>query len=388
MRTTALVLLLASGCNCGPRATDVTRALVATTTADEGWAVNYPKQRKLLWMVGRLWIFYADGSDLVVRTTVNGVDFSAPVKVQEQGVFGHRCSFTFDGTFVHSACCLANLGEDVFYRRGRPSPAGTIAWESQQVAFDVAPTENVLYPKVLVDAAGFPWVGFVLFTGGQTQAPPNRALISRSSRSDGVWETATGFPAALSDDGTQTFPDPHGVALANGETYWAWVPDGDAKLTGQRWNASGAAGAREALSSGLMRHGHFNLLAVGDDVHLVFGAGVLSYRMRRADGTLTREVTAGAGSGHSSLTSLGDDRVVVTWLDTFAQRVMERELRPDADPPAATELLDAKEETLSGRLAINLNTLERASGPFRSAVAVSLGKEKPFDVVLLTRPSE
>lgn len=388
MRAALLALLVSvSGCNCGPRAPDVTRSLVATTTADEGWAVNYPKQRKLLWMAERLWVFYADGVDLVVRTTTDGVEFSAPEVVFERGVFGHRCSFTFDGSFVHSACCLANLGEDVFYRRGRPSSDGTIAWDSQQLAFDVAATENVLYPKVLVDAAGFPWVGFVLFTGGQTQAPPNRAMISRSSRSDGAWETTSGFPAALSDDGTETFPDPLGVALANGDTFWAWVPDGDAKLTGQRWNASGAAGAREVLSSGLLRHGHFNLLAAGDDVHLVYGAGVLTYRMRRADGTLTREVTAGAGSGHSSLTALDEDRVSVTWLDTFAQRVMERELRPDADPPAAMELLDAKEETLSGRLAINLNTLERAS-PFRSAVAVTVGREKPFEVVLLTRARE
>ncbi len=240
----ALLVLASSGCNCGPRATDVTRSLVATTTADEGWAVNYPKQRKLLWMAERLWVFYADGTNLVVRTTSDGVEFSAPVVVREQGVFGHRCSFAFDGTFVHSACCLANLGDDVFYRRGRPATDGTIAWDAEQLAFDVAATENVLYPKVLVDAGGLPWVGFVLFTGGQTQAPPNRAMISRSSRSDGTWETASGFPAALSDDGSDTSPDPLGVALANGDTYWAWVPDGDAKLTGQRWSASGASARR------------------------------------------------------------------------------------------------------------------------------------------------
>ncbi len=384
----ALLLLALSGCNCGPRASDVTRSLVAKTTADEGWAVNYPKQRKLLWMADRLWVFYADGTNLVVKTTTDGVEFSEPRVVLEQGVFGHRCSFTFDGTDVHSACCLANLGEDVFYRRGRPSSDGTIAWEAQQLAFDVAPTENVLYPKVLVDAAGFPWIGFVLFTGGQTQAPPHRAMISRSARSDGAWETASGFPAALSDDGTDTFPDPLGVALANGDTYWAWVPDGDARLTGQRWNASGAAGPREDLSGGKFRSGHFNALAVGDDVHLVYGSGILAYRMRRADGSLTREVTAGAGNGHTSLTSLGEGRVAITWLDTFTQRVMERDVRPDQDPPQALELLDAKNETLSGRLAINLNTIERSSGPFRSVIAVTLGREEPYDVVLLTRPQE
>jgi hypothetical protein len=67
---------------------------------------------------------------------------------------------------------------------------------------------------------------------------------------------------------------------------------------------------------------------------------------------------------------------------------MERDVRPDQDPPQALELLDAKEQTLSGRLAINLNTIERASGPFRSVVAVTLGREEPYDVVLITRPQE
>lgn len=296
LRALALAVLI-SGCNCGPRANDVVRTTIATSTADEGWAVNYPKQRKVLWMAERLWVFYADGVNLVVRSSTDGVAFTEPSVVKSQGVFGHRCMFAFDGTFVHSACCLAGLNDDVFYRRGLPSSDGSIAWDAEQLAFDVAPTENVLYPKVVIDRGGHPWIGFVLFTGGQTQAPPNRAMVTRSSRSDGIWETASGFPRALSDDGTETFPDPLGVALENGDVYWAWVPDGDAPLTGQRWNDDGPVGERELLSSGKQRHGHFNALAVGDDVHLVFGAGVLSYRMRRADGALTREVTAGAGSG-------------------------------------------------------------------------------------------
>ncbi|MBL8912672.1 MAG: hypothetical protein JNM17_18405 [Archangium sp.] len=96
--------LLSNGCNCGPRATDVVRTTIATSTADEGWAVNYPKQRKVLWMAERLWVFYADGANLVVQSSTDGVSFSEPSVVKSQGVFGHRCMFAFDGTYVHSAC--------------------------------------------------------------------------------------------------------------------------------------------------------------------------------------------------------------------------------------------------------------------------------------------
>src|SRR5690606_22802196 len=96
------------------------------------------------------------------------------------------------------------------------------AWDAEeQIAFDVPDAQSVLYPKVLADASGHPWIAFMLFEGGFETAP-QRAMVVRSSRADGVWETASGFPFALSGPSTETFPDPLGVALASGGTYWIW----------------------------------------------------------------------------------------------------------------------------------------------------------------------
>ena len=193
--------------------------------------------------------------------------------VREEAVFGHRCALAYDGTSLHSACCLALPGADVFYRRGVPADDGlSIAWDEDQVAFDVPDVQSVLYPKVLVDASGHPWVAFMLFEGGFETAP-QRAMIVRSSRTDGIWETAAGFPFALSAPSTETFPDPLGVALASGGTYWIWDPDGASPYVGRPWSEVGGFGPEERISEGAHRHGLFDAVAEGDDVHVSYGGG-------------------------------------------------------------------------------------------------------------------
>jgi len=367
---------------------DVRVVDVATSNAQEGWAVNYPKQRKVLFMAGRLWVFYADGTSMLARSTTNGVTLSDPIVVRDDAVFGHRCAFAFDGTALHSACCSALPGSDVFYRRGVPSADGTIAWDGdEQVAFDVPDTQSVLYPKVIV-AGGRPWVAFMLFEGGFETAP-QRAMVTRSARTDGTWETDTagGFPFALSAASTQTFPDPLGVALASGDTYWIWDPDGDAAYTGRAFHERSGWGAEEQISLRAHRHGLFDAVANGDDLHVSYGGGLVYYRRRAADGTWSPERTVTPhGSGHTSISTLGPSRALVTWLDYDGNRVVQREMSADGTTTGpATLVLGAGDDGLAGTLGINLNGLAAPGGPFASAVTATLGAGPPYRVVLATR---
>jgi hypothetical protein len=367
---------------------DVRVVELASSTAMEGWAVNYPKQRKVLFIGERLWLFYSDGRDMLARTTLDGETLTDPFVVREDAVFGHRCAFAYDGTSLHSACCLALPGADVLYRRGTPSDDGlSIAWDGdEQVAFDVPDGESVLYPKVLADASGHPWALFMLFEGG-FEAPPQRAMISRSSRTDGLWETASGFPFALSAESRETFPDPIGVALASGGTYWIWDPDGDSHYVGRAWSEAAGFGPEERISEGRQRHGLFDAVAEGDDVHVAYGGGTVHYRRRDASGSWSpeRTVISAGGSGHTSIASLGGGHALVTWLDVTGRRVVQREIGDDFLGPA-TLVLDAGSDGISGRLSINLNGLAAPAGPFRSAITATLGSGPTYRVVLATRP--
>jgi len=387
--SSALAVALA-GCLEGPVVDrgDVRVVELASSTATEGWAVNYPKQRKVLFMRGRLWLFYSDGRDLLARTTLDGETLTAPFVVREEAVFGHRCAFAYDGASLHSACCLALPGADVFYRRGVPSEDGlSIAWDGdEQIAFDVPDAQSVLYPKILADASGRPWVAFMLFEGGFETAP-QRAMVVRSSRADGVWATASGFPYALSAPSTETFPDPLGVALASGGTYWIWDPDGESHYVGRVWTEEAGFGSEEQISEGRHRHGLFDAVADGDEVHVSYGGGAVHYRHRDPSGrwSMERTVISRHGSGHTSIASLGDGRALVTWLDVEGRRTVQREIGADFTGPA-TLVLDAGSDGIAGRLGINLNGLAAPAGGLRSAITATLGAGPTYRVVLATRP--
>jgi hypothetical protein len=113
----------------GGQASEVTTVTssVSTTAADHGWAVNYPKQRKLFIMAELLWVFYSDGVNAVYRTSADGRTWSDPTTFGTGGHYGHRFGCWFDGNFIHYTLCTSALGADVYYRRGRPNGDGKIA---------------------------------------------------------------------------------------------------------------------------------------------------------------------------------------------------------------------------------------------------------------------
>jgi hypothetical protein len=364
---------------------DVLVAEVATSSALDGWAVNYPKQRKVLFMAGRLWVFYADGSDTLARSTADGSSFSEPQLVREGMVFGHRCGFAFDGAFVHYACCEALAGSDVLYRRGEPHEDGTITWDAEQVAFEVPPLQSVLYPKVLVDAESKPWVAFMLFEGGFETAPQS-AIVTRSIRADGVWETAPEFPFVLVSDSTETYPDPVGVALSRGGTYWVYDLDGEQTYRGRPWTPAAGWGTEEQVSTTRHSYALFDAAAEGDSVHVAYYGDGVRHRARGTDGRWGPETEIGAGSGHVSIAALGGDRAMITWLDLDGERVLQREVGAGGSGSPLL-VMDAGDEGLAGaRLGINLNGLAAPAGPFLSAITTTVGQAAPYRVLLATRP--
>lgn len=388
---TALAIALAiGGVGCEEAARDpgdVTVARAAVSSATEGWAINYPKQRKIFFAHDRLWLFYSDGADAVVRTSADGRAFSDAALVREEMVFGHRIGLAFDGAFFHYACSSALEGEDVLYRRGLPRDDGTIAWDAEQVVLDVPAGQNAMYPKVVVDSDGRPWVTFMRFTGGFMTAP-QEAVVVRSSRDDGIWETAPGSPFVLVAGSVETYPDALGVALASGGTYWVYDRDGEDFYRGRRF-ADGAWGAEETITETRQRYALFDAIAIGDEVHLAYGGGTIRHRARAADGSWGREVVVAGGgaSGHVALSDAGD-ALIVTWLDLDGDRVVQRERARDGSwGPLLLAVDAAPEGGLAGaRLGINLGALEDATaGPFRAAVATTVGSGPPFTLLVATR---
>lgn len=357
-------------------------SVVAESGAGHGWSVNYPKQRKLFAMAGRLWLFYSDGSDGVYRTSADGTAWSAPTVFGPGGHFGHRFGGWFDGTHFHYALCTASLGGEVWYQRGRPGADGSMAWcAAAQVAHATPPDKNVMYPKITVDSTGAPWVSFMELVYQEPNTPPYDAVVLRSSGRDGAWATAPGFPFRLvAAKGTEGYPDPVGVPLSGGRTFWFYNTslDGGDVFASRLWNGA-AWEAETVVLRSASPYSLFNAVADGDAVHVVYADQGLAHRRWTADGGWSAPCEiAAAGSGHCSITRTGPGRVIVTWLDPAEHRVWYRELSEAGWLPAVL-WSDESAAGLAGA-GINLNTLVESGAGFRHAAVWSTGGAAPFGV--------
>ena len=350
----------------------IVRSQISTTAASNGWSVNYPKQRKLFHMAGLLWVFYSDGINGVFRTSADGLSWSNPTLFAADGHFGHRFGGWFDGTHFHYALCSSALGADVFYRRGLPQTNGTIAWSApEQTAYDTPANMNVMYPKLIVDSNGCPWISFMQLVYQVPNTPPYDAIVIKASTSDGTWTTGPGFPFTLVNKPVEGYPDPVAAPLTNGKTSWfynAYV--GGAYVYASRlWNGTAWESEEIVVNPG-SPYSFFNSVADGDDVHVVHGAGTIYYQKHTAGAGWSPPLFIdGSASGHTSITRVAANRVLISWLDVTQHQVRYRELAEGVWGPAVTLADESIDRLADPGNGININTLVNASHPFKLAIA-------------------
>lgn len=363
-----------------PEAQKVT-STVSSTQAHYGWSVNYPKQRKMFFIHKKLWVFYSDGSNAVYRTSDDGKTWSQPTLVKVNGHYGHRTGFSFDGTYLHYAHNAAAAGESVVYRRGKPNSSGKIQWSAEQTVATVSTQHNVMYPKVIVDDKGYPWISYVLCKGGPHNAPYD-AIVIKSSKNDGTWATAQNFPHILVANNPDSYPDVTGTPMLQGKTYWMVNQKKGEPYRGKLWNGSSWE-KEENVSLGGGAYGLFNLIAEGDTVHAVYLTRGAQYRKRDPKtGWGKEQLVMHSAGGHLSLTQVGSQHLLVTWLDKHSQHVMMREVKNNqwGQP---TLIADESSMGLSGSettKGINLNTLLTATPTLQTAITYTVGTRAPFQL--------
>lgn len=391
LRILAFVLVFAvpvlPGCDRVDTAKDTVESEICTTSVSNGWAVNYPKQRKLFLMSGLIWVFYSDGRDAVYRTSSDGLHWSTPLIVRPTGSLGHRIGCWFDGTHIHYAFCAAADGEDVVYRRGTPNKDATIAWSApEQIAYEVPTGKNVMYPKVVVDSSGCPWIAFMLYDGGFNTAPYD-AIVTKSSTHDGTWTTTSAFPYVLVDDNTTAYPDPVGVPMTKGKTFWVYNKNVmNDTYYGRSWNGS-SWDTEEAVTRSHSSYGLYNLVADGDDVHMVFGGGTVRYRQRSYLAGWGQEfVLADNASGHTTITRTGLDSVIVTWLDSSKNLVFYREMIKGHWRSSVVWIDESADGFANPRLGINSNGLVSSSRSIKLALVYTTGSSAPHKLKFAAIP--
>jgi len=221
------------------------------------FATSYPFQRKTFYANGRFWVFYSNGTNMVYRTSTDGVTWSdaTAIRACSNGLY---FSIWFDGTYLHYAYASTS---SIYYRRGTPNADGTITWSAaEQTVTTLYNTANL--PMVSVDSNGYPWIGYREYGSDYYQRP----YVVKSSRNDGVWQTQSGFPYLLSDiaDGVVVSVIP----LTNGKVL-ALYSYGGHYLKARLWTGS-SWGSEIQTSSKLVAGYYHSAVAQSDDVHAVF----------------------------------------------------------------------------------------------------------------------
>jgi uncharacterized protein YxjI len=227
-----------------------------TTTTTATW---YPFQRKSFYANGRFWVFYSDGTNMVYKTSTDGLTWSQ-VNIVRPCTSGSYFSIWFDETYLHYAYAATTVNTPLYYRRGLPNSDGSITWSTENEVAIPTIYNRVYYPFVSVDSNGYPWIGYIDRTGANYYP-----YVVKGSANDGTFGTPTITQLSTTRSinwRVSIIPLTEGKMLAiyarNGQT-----------IRAKRWDGS-SWGSEKATTSSIAYGYSFSAVAQGDDVHLVF----------------------------------------------------------------------------------------------------------------------
>ena len=231
-------------------------SIVGTSTSEN--AVSEPYQRKNFYASGRFWVFYSDGTNMVFRTSKDSLGWGSSTIVRACNS-GEKFSIWFDGTYLHYTYSQTGPNVPTYYRRGIPNSDGTITWSAVEQTAVAATTEDYYHPVITVDSNGYPWIGY---RKGFVSYP----FATKSSKNDGTWQTASGFPYQL-----ETFARADWyvvlVPLTSGKMFAFYSSAGN-QIWGKRW-VSGSWSA-SVVTPSAARDFSISAVSQGDDIHLAF----------------------------------------------------------------------------------------------------------------------
>jgi len=240
-------------------------------------AIPYCVQRKSFYANGRFWAFYSDGTNLVFRSSTDGITWTDATSLGAC-LAGDDAAIWFDGTYVHYARYDED-GYDLFYRRGTPVSDGTITWSAdEQTVYAGSYTTTFHYhPVIAVDSSGYAWIGtrgYYMAHGYPAREYPN---IFKNANNDGTWSTDTGFPYELNATFGGWTVSP--VPLTSQKMYVIYCNSGNSPL-GILYDGSWGSEETDLADYVLGDDKLFSGVAEGDHVHFVYLRGEQTYQIR------------------------------------------------------------------------------------------------------------
>ena len=276
-----------------------TLSTVGQATGTLGYKAVYGGfQRKLFYASGRYWLFYFDGTNIVFRTSLDGITWSEPTTIAAANN-GSNISVWYNGTRVFYA--RAPETAYIYFRQGTPNSDGTISWDTvEQTAVYFA--GSIFYrPTVSADTSGHAWIGYYNMTGASFMS-----YVSKTTTTDGSWITQSGFPYKL----TNGYHMPVAIPLTNNKMFVTLSMDADAYLRSRRWN--GTSWSAEIHTTSSIESDSHSPIASGDNVYVTYltpAHNIVYYFYNYTLDSWGAEKMVQTGQGHLANPSLSFDRI-------------------------------------------------------------------------------
>ena len=232
-------------------------------------SVYEPPGRSVFFAQGRTWVLYFNRSSYMYYTSsVDGVTWANPTSLEVSP--NHPPVAYFDGTYVHIAF---QKGSPLYlcYVRGTPNSDGIITFGSVQNV--IATSSNYAPTSITVDSNGYPWIGYRYSSDGSNWYP----YVIKSSKNDGTWATASGFPYQLS-----TYADSKWVIeivpLTSGKVV-AFYTSSSRSVNAQSWSGSTWNSQAQAQYVFASAYGYpfASAVSVGDVAYLTYARASNTY---------------------------------------------------------------------------------------------------------------
>ena len=152
-------------------------------------------QRKDFFCQTRAWSFYSDGTNIVWKTSTDGLTWTSATTVRN-GVQGNHFSTELDCTNTKLYYAFANGGgTQFFFRSGTLNTGGTITWDAAEAAI-TGSFGTEIYPTITKDTSAILWITFVSVNGAGSGTHGNYIEVwscSASCSTSTNWSSSTNF---------------------------------------------------------------------------------------------------------------------------------------------------------------------------------------------------
>jgi RHS repeat-associated protein len=262
------------------------------------WATSYDYEGHTCFASGRYWVFYLDGSRYGIRSSADGITWSAETTLTTStpangnGMISWYCK----GNEVYYAGGSGGANDQFFYRYGILNPDGTVTWAAPEGAVYTWGSYDLL-SSIAVDSRGDIWVAM-------DTSYNLRAHIE-------VWEHTTSWAKTLDITGAS---DAQLVPLTSGKVALLYANNG-ISFHIMTYNGAYWMGANVATAPYDFRY--LSASSIGDTVELAAfdGSSHIVYQSY-AFGASSWSPSTVIGQGtEATISSDGSGTLVIFWTD-------------------------------------------------------------------------